>query len=486
MGHEIAFPGSTCYVTHVRQFLKRLAEGFSNNQELPPNMNPVEQRLLQVLRGHQPLFGYALLSELVYDLCRLLDLGHTLEEAPTHLLVDEYQDLTAGELRLIQLMTQTQGVRVNVCGDDRQSIYGFRSADPLALHRFVEVYGIESGDALFRSRRLPKLMCELANKIAEALPDIEGLRRPPLTPWAEDGPEGLIELSQARSVKSEAELIGSRIRAYLRDGRTPDEMIVVACTAQDVVLDDLRQYAEPIAGVSFVSGRKSDPEPTTTELIVRAVSEVRVNAENQMAWRLLVHMRQGLGASRLKRILESDGATYKARVRSVAESDTRANSVVEAVELIQGAKIDDEDVSALRSLILEVSEKLGVTVDDDELQALVTEPQPEDPEVPLPEESPPEPQIVVHTIHSAKGLQAPIVFVSSAVVEAFSGRTDPGDGLRQLIVALTRASEAMYISAPGFIKYTALAGKLGRNSVSLADPIINAATAVGLSVNRLS
>lgn len=124
LGYKIAFDAG-CSVTTVDAFLKKLGASFRDDQELPADLSPTEGRLRQIFIQHRELFGYRLMDELSYDLVRLIEAGTQLQRPPTHLLVDEYQDLTAGELRLLQLMQEWCGVTVNAAGDDRQSIYGF-------------------------------------------------------------------------------------------------------------------------------------------------------------------------------------------------------------------------------------------------------------------------------------------------------------------------------------------------------------------------
>jgi hypothetical protein len=71
------------------------------------------------------------------------------------------------ELRLPQVLSERVGTQIEAAGDDRQSIYGFRPADALALHKFPEVYGLAEVDYLFRSKRCPRAVCDFADAVAE-------------------------------------------------------------------------------------------------------------------------------------------------------------------------------------------------------------------------------------------------------------------------------------------------------------------------------
>lgn len=58
-----------------------------------------------------------------------------------HLLVDEYQDINAAQLRLIRLLVQDSLTGLFVVGDDDQSIYSWRGGTPEYIRRFEEHFG---------------------------------------------------------------------------------------------------------------------------------------------------------------------------------------------------------------------------------------------------------------------------------------------------------------------------------------------------------
>ena len=85
---------------------------------------------------------------------------------PRAIVVDEYQDLTPVELRLIQMMSGKGDAGVFACGDDMQSIYGFRDAAVGGLSGFPAQYGVEGPAYLSESRRCPKPVIDLAEEVA--------------------------------------------------------------------------------------------------------------------------------------------------------------------------------------------------------------------------------------------------------------------------------------------------------------------------------
>jgi len=461
-------------LTAVKKFLERLGEGFSSNQNTPPNPSPQELQLLQVFRHLQQLIAFALLKELVYDLNQVLEQDVDLVDPPTHLLVDEYQDLTAGELRLLQLLCEHHGSRISACGDDRQSIYGFRSADPLALHRFPDVYRPPEVDSLTRSKRLPLSMCKLANYIAATLQPIPGLARPLLEPWEGRTDVGTLEAKTFPSLKQECEAIGTKVRDKLASGRSLDDIIVITATCHDPMLAALQEYAKPIAGVDFVDAREAAVVPTNEELLLRAIRLLEVRRGLQLGARLLTKLCSNLGDIRIAQILNAPGVDYSARVNHVADRDPVVARVRDATRaiLIAHKESDTDRVE----LALAVAQILKLQVDEAVLRKLTTEPDPATPASETPEEH--ATSVLVHTVHSSKGLECPVVFLTTVVQEAFVGRSDPGDGIRQLFVAVTRASEELYISAPGMIRGTQLSAQLGgKGRAILADLIVHAVQA---------
>jgi superfamily I DNA/RNA helicase len=439
------------------------------------------------------------MDELAYDLVRLLEQGAELDEPPTHVLADEYQDFTAGELRMMQLLAATFGTAIDACGDDRQSIFGFRAADPLALHRFPAVYNLEHPDYLFRSSRCPQRVCDLANRMAEALPALPGLDRPALQPWEGRQDEGIVEVTAASSPITEARWVARRCRDFVANGRQPNEVIVVIAWYFDDVFRYLNQAAGELEGLpfTFYDPRRSDP--LADDLGVRLLSagaRLLIAADDQMAWRTLVWAVPGLGEARLKRLLAAGEATYLGNLRNVAERDATCSRALEAGEALIEQFAGQEEL-APETIVDLLAERLGcapvgrdgidaVRGDVDAapasewLQRVVTVSQPtqvESEEVPD--------AIPVYTIFGAKGLQAPIVFLMNALEQSFTGRGSIEDGVRRAYVAVTRASECLVISAPLYLRGSTLEHTVGTRAGGLAEMIAGAARHVGIDVEAV-
>jgi ATP-dependent helicase/nuclease subunit A len=82
------------------------------------------------------------------------------------LLVDEFQDTNPVQERLIRLLAEN-GARLTIVGDGKQSIYGFRRADPRVFERFRQ--SIKNDVVLDRTFRTHKSLVSPLNTIFEHL-----------------------------------------------------------------------------------------------------------------------------------------------------------------------------------------------------------------------------------------------------------------------------------------------------------------------------
>ncbi|MCK4547889.1 MAG: ATP-dependent helicase [Candidatus Eisenbacteria sp.] len=103
--------------------------------------------------------------------CRVLeadpDLLALYQSRASHLLVDEYQDINAAQFRMIELLSRTSRDGLFVVGDDAQSIYGFRGADPGLILHFETDFPGAATPPLSHSRRCHKAIVDDAVKILQ-------------------------------------------------------------------------------------------------------------------------------------------------------------------------------------------------------------------------------------------------------------------------------------------------------------------------------
>jgi DNA helicase-2/ATP-dependent DNA helicase PcrA len=119
-----------------------------------------------------------------------------------HLIVDEYQDVNPAQERLIRLLT---GAEVSLCvvGDDQQAIYQWRGSDVSNIVRFSERYEPVATFEITANRRSRPQLIEVANAFAESIPERIPKTMDKHRPAA-DGPEPEVVVWAADSEEEEA------------------------------------------------------------------------------------------------------------------------------------------------------------------------------------------------------------------------------------------------------------------------------------------
>lgn len=108
-------------------------------------------------------------QELIYRAVQMLseddDVREKVQDQYQYLIVDEYQDVNNIQEQLVQLLT---GEDQNLCvvGDDDQSIYGWRGAQPASFINFTERYDAEQ-EVLAENFRSTEPIVELAREFIE-------------------------------------------------------------------------------------------------------------------------------------------------------------------------------------------------------------------------------------------------------------------------------------------------------------------------------
>lgn len=114
------------------------------------------------------LYNLVDFDDLVYLAGQLLrdseDVRLQLQQRWTHFLVDEYQDTSSGQFAFLQLLIPQKG---NVCavGDDDQSIYAWRGADPRVLRIFLDHFHAAEQVTLDQNYRCSPVILEAANAV---------------------------------------------------------------------------------------------------------------------------------------------------------------------------------------------------------------------------------------------------------------------------------------------------------------------------------
>ncbi|MBE2188081.1 MAG: UvrD-helicase domain-containing protein [Candidatus Kapabacteria bacterium] len=211
-----------------------------------------------------------------------------------YILVDEYQDTNRPQYIAIKLLAEAHQ---NICvvGDDAQSIYRWRGADIQNILHFKKDYPYSKIIRLEQNYRSTKTILEAADCIIK-----RNKNQIHKTLWT-DNPEGeKIDLLRCNDDFDEAIKIATRVDMFSRNGYSLNDMTVLYRTnAQSMVLENaLRKSNIPyiiVGGISFYK-RKEIKD-------VLAYIRLLVNPKDDEAYyRIINEPPRGIGQTTLKHV----------------------------------------------------------------------------------------------------------------------------------------------------------------------------------------
>jgi len=399
-----------------------------------------------------------------------------------HVLVDEYQDTNAIQFQLIERLSSLHQ-NLMVVGDDDQSIYGWRGADVGNILSFEERYPKATVLRLTQNYRSTQTILRAANAVVR-----NNSARKEKELWTENDVGDPLTLHVLSDEESEGEMVVSLLLEERRrhDRTNRDFVVLYRTNAQSRAVENaLRRSAIPYqltGGVSFYERR----EVKDVLAYLRALAQPR----DTVSWyRILNVPTRGIGKTttdRLKEFAELHGLTVPealahplltsavgaAAGRKLAEvgvlfeqmrpllERTPAACLAEVLAAIRYREylLDDEPSEATERIenveeLIAGAEAYARRADEPTVEgflsevALLTD-------VDLWEEG--EDSVNLMTIHSAKGLEFPIVFVVGMEegLLPHSSSLDEPDQLeeerRLFYVALTRARQRVHLLHASF------------------------------------
>jgi DNA helicase-2/ATP-dependent DNA helicase PcrA len=469
------------------RYLAALIDGWKNRAIWPEKVTGEESRqfdggkgrkLYQIYQDRLAVLNAVDFGDLLLHTIRIFnenpDLLADYHRRFRYLLVDEYQDTNVAQYLWLRLLAQGSG---NICcvGDDDQSIYGWRGAEVDNILRFEKDF---PGAKVIR---LEQNYRSTAHILATASGLIAANRsRLGKTLRTEAGEGDLVKVRGVWDGEQEARLVSDDIDSWKSSGRRYDECAVlvraswqmrafeerfiVTGTPYRVIggprfferaeirdalaylrlirseADDLafqRVVNQPKRGVGEttiqrlnVAARQMDkPLTTVADMMIRG-EELKGPARTGLR-RFLLDMErwraeaQNLEAPRLlETILEESGYTDMLQADKSPQSQTRLDNLK---ELVRAVGAFDSLNAFLEHVELVMDNAEGSRSDD---------------------------QVQVLTLHSAKGLEWPMVFLPGWEEEVFPSRRSLDEsGARGLeeerrlaYVGITRARERAYIS----------------------------------------
>jgi len=392
-----------------------------------------------------------------------------------HVLVDEYQDTNTVQNDLVMLLGEEHR---NVCvvGDTDQSVYRFRGADMRNILEFETAFPDATVVVLEQNYRSTQTILDAANAVIA-----HNAARKPKDLWTEAGTGDKIVRFQGEDEVDEAQWI-SRELTRLHDGgdrRWSDMAVFYRTNAQSRVLEEQflrgRIPYRVVGGTRFYDRREikdvmaylKAAVNTTDEVSLKRVLNVpKRGVGDQTVGRLDAYARSHamgfmdalrhwdeagvtprsargiesflnlldeLGteladgpAALLESILARSGYLAELEADHSVENDSRIENLAELVGMARD-----------HTTVEEFLEHVSLVADTDQL------PDPDDPS---------ETGVVLMTLHAAKGLEFPVVFMAGmeeGVFPHMRALTDPAEleeERRLCYVGITRARELLHLS----------------------------------------
>ena len=413
-----------------------------------------------------------------------------------HVLVDEYQDTNHAQYILVKELvgTEAEGLapaELCVVGDADQSIYGFRGATIRNILQFELDYPNATTVLLEQNYRSTQNILNAANSVIT-----KNVSRKEKNLWTDSGSGALLTGYVAENEHDEARFVADEIRALQRDEKSKpgDTAIFYRTNAQSRVFEEV--FMRGALPYKVVGGLRFYERREVKDLL--AYLRVLANLEDEISLRRIINIpKRGIGDTSLDyvdqfaraqgisfwgallRCSEAPGLPARAAqsiqeftsmisaLNVLVEAKTRPSVIVEAAleqsgllkELADSTDPQDEvRVENLKELVAvsmeyeerefdelnedeEISlagflEKVSLVADADE----------------IPEGDDHGGVVTMMTLHTAKGLEFPTVFLTGMEDGIFPhsrtlGEKDEVEEERRLAyVGLTRARERLYLS----------------------------------------
>ncbi len=395
-----------------------------------------------------------------------------------YLMVDEYQDTNHAQYTFVRMLAEKSG---NLCvvGDDDQSIYKFRGATIENILSFENTFQNATVIRLEQNYRSTQNILDAANAVIEHNTERKGK-----TLWTQNGTGAMIHLHTAENETDEAERITKIILDGVAAGRKfSDYAVLYRMNSQSLTFE--RNFAKSgvphriIGGTRFYERREIREMIAYLSVINNPSDEMRlrriINTPKRSIGDRSVEVAAQIGQQTGETLFEvvSHAKDYPALSRAANKMTLFAaqmqglielnndeevtlgelyDELVERIDYLNFLKTDDPESAEDRAAnVQELASNLrrfeeenpeGALSDFLEEVSLITDIDNYDNNAD---------SVVLMTVHSAKGLEFPVVFLPGMEENIFPGMasvyvpSEVEEERRLAYVAITRAKEELYI-----------------------------------------
>ncbi|MGE0550662.1 MAG: ATP-dependent helicase [Kofleriaceae bacterium] len=217
-------------------------------------------------------------------------------------MVDEFQDTNAAQLRMVSHLV-SRHKNLCVVGDDDQSIYSWRGADPTNILRFAELFPGARIVKLEQNYRSTKRILAAANHVIANNKQRHGKQL-----WSQLGDGDEIIHAVAATPEDEAKWVAREIHQLHKDGRRWDDFAVLyrSNIQAKILEEELRQ-----AGVPYVmyGGQQFFERKEVKDVI--AYLRVALNSRDELGLRRIINYpARGIGATTVERLVNASHARH--------------------------------------------------------------------------------------------------------------------------------------------------------------------------------
>ena len=395
-----------------------------------------------------------------------------------YILVDEYQDTNHAQYRLISLLA-AKHKNICVVGDDDQSIYKFRGADITNILGFENEFKNAKVIKLEENYRSTGNVLTAAN---EVIRNNQGRKGKKL--WTQNENGDKITVYSADNERDEGRFLVSKVEELKDGGETYNDMVVLyRMNAQSRVIEDSLLHAaipyRVLGGLRFYDRKEikdltcylrlvqnsgdnialkriiNEPKrgigDTTVERIEKIAAEneksmyeicrtaeeydeiSKSKGKLSMFCTIIESLRETLsGGAELeafvKEVIEKSGLVSALKIEKSVENQTRIENIEEFLSMVQDA-VKTNPETTLESLLEDISLLSDIDNYDESAQT-----------------------VTLMTLHSAKGLEFPDVFLVGMEegifpgLRAFNSEDELEEERRLCYVGITRAKKRLFLS----------------------------------------
>ncbi|GAB4482854.1 MAG: UvrD-helicase domain-containing protein [Thermodesulfovibrionales bacterium] len=380
-----------------------------------------------------------------------------------YVLVDEFQDLNFAQYQLVKLLAQKHR-RICAVGDDDQSIYKFRGADVKHILNFEKDFPRTKVIRLEKNYRSTQNILDVANAVIA-----KNENRKPKKLWTDKGCGEKVYYCWLGTEEEEARHIAKLIKELFLKGTFSyrDIGILYRVNLQSRAIEDaLREAGLPyhvVGSVSFYQRRE------IRDLIAYA-RLVQNNGDNVSLRRVINTPSRGIGAATLSKI-ENEAKKKGTSLFQAMKASVKGGSLIAStreklggfVDMIE--KLSSGSYRTAGDLLKQIVEKTGYAAGLDEerrlnIAELVSSSEEKDiqefiDKVSLISSSDAEhsgDRVSLMTLHNAKGLEFPVVFVTGieeGLLPYFKAANDAdevSEERRLFYVGMTRAKDLLWLT----------------------------------------